>query len=120
MSIVEILTNIGVIFGSIGGVESIKWFFNRKTNERLAKAEAYIKEFDNYKAQIVFLQESLRDREQDFRAKEERFQEKIQHERELLDEINNLTTEVAVLRTERQLKLCEVRGCPNRKPQSGF
>lgn len=120
MDITETLTTLGMILGSVGGLEGIKYFLNRDANKRIKEAEADTKkaeadhaQFDNFREYNEYLQDALQ-------KKEERFQETITKQRELLDEVNTLTTKVAVLETERQMKMCEVRGCANRKPQSGY
>lgn len=120
MSAMEFITQLGMILGSLGGLEGLKWLLNRKTNQRIAKVEADILQFDALVKMVNTLQETLNN-------KETRFQEELIKERELRedinklrDQINDLTTKIAILETERQMKLCEVRNCPNRIPQTGY
>lgn len=109
----EILTTIAAIIGTLGGWEMIKYFINRKTNARKAEADADMVEFSVLKETVTFLQEQLRD-------KENRFAEQTEIVRKLTAENLELTRDNAMLKAERSLKLCEIRNCGSREPQSGY
>ena len=108
-----IATAFGTGIGSIGGWELVKWFLNRKSNKRMAEAKADDSEFSVLSKTNTFLQEQLA-------KKEERFVEQTDRIRALTSENIQLTGRVARLEAERCMKLCEVRNCPNRQPQSGY
>lgn len=108
-----IATAFGTVIASIGGWELIKWFLNRKSNKRMAEAQADDSEFSVLSKTNTFLQEQLA-------KKEERFAEQTERIRALTSENIQLTGRVARLEAERCMKLCEVRKCPNRQPQSGY
>ena len=59
------------ILTALGGLECVKWFFNRKTNSRIAIAEAESAEFHHLQETNEWLQKQLQ-------AKEERFAEQTQ------------------------------------------
>lgn len=108
------------IIGAMGGLEFIKWFFNRKTNSRIALAEAESAEFHHLQETNEWLQKQLQ-------AKEERFAEQTQLVRRQNTEILELTAEmarkeithaqeVADYRIELAKVRCEDEDCPFRKP----
>lgn len=109
----EWLQKLLTLVGSIGGWEAFKWFLNRKNNIRMAENQADESEFSVLAKTNVFLQEQLA-------KKEERFAEQTDRIRLLTSENITLTSKVARLEAERSMKLCNVRACPNREPQSGY
>jgi hypothetical protein len=111
--VMEVITIIATLIGSIGGWEAIKWVLNRKANLKTSEAMADDSEFSVLAKTNVFLQEQLA-------KKEERFAEQTERLRKLIEENVILTGKVAKLEAERSMKLCNVRACPNREPQSGY
>ena len=109
----EWFTIIATLIGSIGGWEAIKWMLNRKANIKTSEAMADDSEFSVLAKTNVFLQEQLA-------KKEERFAEQTERVRALTTENIALVGKVAKLEAERSMKLCNVRACPNREPQSGY
>lgn len=107
------IETIVTIIGTLGGWEAIRYFINRKTNKRLAEAQADTSEFSVLRDTVIFLQKQLQD-------KEVRFAEQTELVRKLNAENLELTRDNALLRAERELKLCERRNCPNREPESGY
>ena len=107
------MTIIGTIAGTLGGWEAIKYFMNRKANEKKEDNEASHVEFEVLRETVVFLQEQLL-------KKEERFADQTELVRKLQKENQELSRSVAKLETERSLKLCERRGCRERQPESGY
>lgn len=108
------------ILGALGGFEFVKWIFNRKTNSRIALAEAESKEFHTLQETNEWLQKQLQ-------LKEERFAEQTQLVRKQNTEILDLTRKVAELEithaqevAELRIELAEVRcndeHCPFREP----
>ena len=98
------ITAIGGVIIALGGFESVKWLFNRKTGKRVEEAKADSSEFDVLAKTTVFLQEQVA--------------ELTAEVRNLNKENIELTSQVTMLKTERSLKLCERRGCADRQPQS--
>lgn len=111
--VTQICTTAGGLLAALGGFEFIKWLVTRKTGKRKEDAEADGSEFSVLKDTTIFLQEQLR-------LKEERFASQTNRVRELTDENLRLIREVSMLKAEREIKLCEVRACPGREPQSGY
>lgn len=109
----QIITTIITLLTALGGWEAVKWFLTRKSNTRLAEAKADDSEFAVLAKTNIFLQEQLA-------KKEERFAEQTELVRTLTTENLALTAKVSRLETERSMKLCEVRGCQSRQPQSGY
>ena len=107
------MITIASVLGTLGGWEAIKYLLNRKTNTRKAEAEADSSEFSVLRDTVIFLEQQLQ-------QKEERFAEQTNLVRKLTNENLELVRENAMLKTERGLKLCERRNCPNREPQSGY
>lgn len=112
-TMMDLLTTIASVLGTLGGFELIKYLLNRQTNARIADAQADGSEFAVLKETIQFLQEQLRE-------KEKRFAEQTDLVRQLNTENLRLTAENGQLKAERSLKLCERRGCQQREPESGY
>lgn len=97
------------LLGGLGGLELIKLFVNRKTNNRIAEAQADLTEFETLQKTMLFLQAQLKE-------KEERFAEQTTIVRKLNTEVLDLVKQVA----ERDIELanvrCDDRHCPFRQP----
>ena len=120
--------------GCVGGLEAIKWFFNRKATMKKAEAEAeaaQIKaeedEFHLKRERLKFQDEQLLEREQRYADLSAKYYEQTLLVRKLNEQaiereqlIGQLKAEVAELKAERAMKLCERRGCAQRQPQSGY
>lgn len=116
----EIATMIATIVGAFGGLELIKWFFNRK---RVARQD----EYRLLRERIDYLNEQMLEKEKRFTEQTERVRELT---RQLIDANRELITaetaageykaRIASLEAERKMKLCERRGCAQRQPQSGY
>lgn len=114
------MTIILTAAGSLLGWEGVKWLMTRKSNTRIVSAQAdvaevkaEVDEFHHLREMVEWLQERLK-------QKEERFAEQTQLVRKLQRELLDSEKKVAKLETERSMKLCEVRNCCNREPQSGY
>lgn len=116
----EILTVIITAVCSLLGWEGVRWLITRKSNARIVSAEAdtaevkaEVDEFHHLRDMVEWLQQRLYE-------KEERFAEQTKLVRELQRELLASEKKVAMLETERSMKLCQVRGCAKREPQSGY
>lgn len=123
----EVLQNIAAVLISLGGFEFIKWIFNRKTDKRLAEATADHTEVKTDTDEFHLLRERLELADRQLLEKEQRFYEQTDELRKTTGElltaerrISELNGEVSALKAERKMKLCEVRNCAQREPQSGF
>lgn len=121
------IETIITILSALGGFELIKWFYTRKSKKKVEEAEAEIARIKADADEYHLLRERIQFLNQDILDKEVRFVEQTKHvrelNRELLDkekEIGNYKAEISALKAERQMKLCQVRGCANRQPQSGY
>lgn len=121
------IETIVTIITALGGLELIKWFYTRKSKKKVEEAEAEIARIKADADEYHLLRERIQFLNQDILDKEVRFVEQTKHvrelNRELLDkekEIGNYKAEISALKAERQMKLCQVRGCANRQPQSGY
>lgn len=108
------------IITALGGIETVKWWMNRKTNARMLDIKADSDEFHLLRERLEVSDKQLLDKEQ-------RFHEQTQLVRELNKQLIDKTVEngtlqarISALEAERAMKLCERRGCINREPQSGF
>lgn len=98
---------------AFGGWEAIKYFANRKSNKRVAEAEADGSEFDVLAKTNQFLQEQLQEKEERFAAQTDRL-------RKLTDELIELQKDKATVELELQSHRCVVKACPKRKPQNWY
>lgn len=122
-----LLTSVGGVIMALGGWEAVKWLLNRKSNSRIAEANADKAELENEKTEFHFLRERLEFKDRELMEKEQRFVEQTNLVRELNRQLLEQTIEsgklqarISALEAERSMKLCERRGCADRQPQSGY
>ena len=123
----DVITIALTILGSLGGFEFVKWIFNRRSDSRVAEATADSADLKNDIDEFHFLKERIEFKDKQLIEKEERFAKQneyvIQLNKQLLElslENGRLSAEISELKAERKMKLCEVRNCHDRKPQSGY
>lgn len=109
----EILTVILTAVGSLLGWEGVRWLLTRKSNGRIAEAQADVAEVKAESEEFGALRETLH-------SMMEMYKEQTQLVRELNRRLIEAEAENARLKAERAMKLCEVRNCSNRQPQSGY
>lgn len=114
--IITIISALGTVFGW----EGIKWMMNRKSNTRVAEAQADAAEVKAEVDEFHHLRDIIEWTQSRLKEKEERFTEQTALVRQLQRDLLEAEKKVAKLETERSMKLCEVRNCPNRQPQSGY
>ena len=100
------LNTILAIIGAMGGIEGIKWgiraWANRKTNARIADAQADVEEFKALREYNEFLQKQLSE-------KEERFVEQTGRLRQGAGRAFHLKRELLGREDRTGLKRCEKR-----------
>lgn len=109
----DIIGTLVTVLSAMGGWEAVKWFLNRKSNSRVAEAEADSAELHVMKETYEFLQEQLR-------QKEERFAEQTQLVRRLNTEVLELTKQKAAVELDLQKFRCIRQKCSSREPQNGY
>ena len=109
----EILTTILTIVTTLGGWEMIKYFINRKSNSRIAEAEADTVEFTVLRQTVEFLQAQLQEKEQ-------RFAQQTELVRNLNAEVLELTKAKGKIELELQTYRCIRKKCGEREPQNGY
>lgn len=111
-----------VVSAVVGGsvVKTLDWMLTRRENKKKAQAEAEqaevraeVDEFHHLRVMVEWLQQQLYN-------KEERFTEQTKLVRDLQRSLMESEKKVVMLETERSMKLCQVRGCQKREPQSGY
>lgn len=127
MEIKALLTSVGGVIMAMGGWEAVKWLLTRKSNSRIAEANAEKAELENEKSEFHFLRERLEFKDKELMEKEQRFVEQTSLvrdlNRQLLEQVidkGKLQARISALEAEREMKLCERRGCKERQPQSGY
>lgn len=123
----DFVMTICTVVGALGGLEFIKWWYNRKARTEVEKAEAESAKIKADADEFRYLRERIEMLDKDSLAKEQRFNDQITHIRDLNRQIvaleiekGDLKAEVSALKAERKMKLCERRGCSQREPQSGY
>lgn len=121
------ITTTVTVVTALGGFEAIKWLINRKSNRRVAAANAEAAEVRTETDEFKYLRERVEFAEAQLVDKERRFAEQTgvlrDAQKDLLNatiESGKLQAEIARLQAERAMKLCERRGCKERQPQSGY
>ena len=127
MEIGTIITSVVSLLAALGGLEFLKWLWTRKSKARMAAAEADAAELKAEKDEYYLLRERLEFMDKQMLAKEQRFDEQTAVLRDIQKQLNDeikknglLAAEVAEFKAERAMKLCQVRNCPKREPQSGY
>lgn len=127
MELSTIITSVVSLLAALGGLEFLKWLWTRKSKARMAAAEADAAELKASADEYHLLKERIDNLNEQLAAKEKRFDEQTQllrqTNKELLEEIkkNGLqAVRIAELEAERAMKLCQVRNCAKREPQSGY
>lgn len=127
MEIGTIITSVVSLLVALGGLELLKWWWTRDSKARMAVAEADAAELRASADEYHLLKERIDNLNEQLMNKEKRFDEQTsllrQTNKELMEEIKKnglLAAEIAELKAERAMKLCQVRNCPNREPQSGY
>lgn len=122
-----IVTSVVSLIAALGGLEFLKWLWTRKSKARMAAAEADVAELNAEKDEYYLLRERLEFMDKQMLGKEQRFDEQTavlrEVQKQLNEEIKNnglLSAEIAALKAERAMKLCQVRNCSRREPQSGY
>ena len=123
----EIIKTIVTVVTALGGFEGVKWLVNRKSNARVAQANADAQEIKVDTDEFRYLRERIEFTEQQLVQKEQRFAEQTSVlrdvQRQLIEstvKVGKCEAEISRLNAERAMKLCERRGCANREPQSGY
>ncbi|MBD5186459.1 MAG: hypothetical protein K2G11_06840 [Muribaculaceae bacterium] len=103
-----------------GGLEVVKWLFNRRTQNRISEAKASIEETSAESARrkldqetVVFLQNQLSSQEERFAQQSDLLHKATERELEL-------TRNVAALELELQSTRCDVADCPSRHPPRNY
>lgn len=134
MGMGDIITTVVSVLGTMGGIETIKWFLNRKNNERMSESEADLAEVKSKVEEFHMWEERCSVAENHNMQLSERMHKEMEryHEQTLLvreqnkqlleraDIIADLKEEISALKAERAMKLCERKGCNQRIPQSGY
>ena len=127
MEVESIITSVVSLLAALGGLEFLKWLWTRKSKARLAAAEADAAELKASADEYHLLKERIDNLNQQLSNKENRFDEQTQllrqTNKELLEQIKEnglLAAKIAALEAERAMKLCQVRNCAKREPQSGY
>lgn len=127
MDINSIITSVVSLIAALGGIEFLKWLWTRKSKTRMAEAEADAAKLKVEKDEFQLLRDRLQYADQQLIEKEQRFNEQTnllrETNRQLLEQIKEnglLSAKVASLEAERAMKLCQVRMCSKREPQSGY
>ena len=122
-----IITSVVSLIAALGGLEFLKWLWTRKSKARMAAAEADVAELKAEKDEYYLLRERLEFMDKQMLGKEQRFDEQTavlrEVQKQLNEEIKNnglLSAEIAALKAELAMKLCQVRNCSRREPQSGY
>ncbi|MBP3353316.1 MAG: hypothetical protein J6L02_01510 [Bacteroidales bacterium] len=123
----DIVTVVSTVLASLGGFEFMKWLFTRRSNKRIAAAQANSKEIEVETDEFHLLRERLELSDRQLLEKEQRFYEQTllvrKLNKQLLEKTNEngaLSARISSLEAERAMKLCERRGCERREPQSGY
>lgn len=116
----NILTIVITAIGSLFGWEGVKWLMTRKSNQRMASAEADSAETKAESDEFHHLRELITSLQEQLREEVAMYREQTQLVRQLQKDLLEAEKKVARLETERSMKLCERRNCGQREPQSGY
>ena len=114
------LNTLITLLTAMGGLELIKWLYNKRSNSRIIKAQADKEEASADKEEFAVLKETIEFLQKQNYEKETRFAQQTDLVRQQNLDIINLTKEKGALELELQKKRCEVKCCPKRQPQNGY
>lgn len=133
-----IVTSVVSLIAALGGLEFLKWLWTRKSKARMAAAEADVAELkaekDEYyllRERLEFMDKLIMDKDKQYHELRDltnkRYDEQTSHLRKVQELLNEQIKEnglkaarIAELEAERAMKLCQVRNCSRREPQSGY
>lgn len=129
--IIELISIFATIVTALGGFELIKWWYNRKSNKRLAVATADTAETTAEQNEWALLERREQFMQSQLVLKEERIAdltERLREERErvlalkdqLADAEISHQKEVAELKLELAVKRCDRKRCKQRIPPNGY
>lgn len=129
--IIELISIFATIVTALGGCELIKWWYNRKSNKRLAVATADTAETTAEQNEWALLERREQFMQSQLVLKEERvadLTEQLRLERaariELMDKLAEAKIahqkEVAELKLELAVKRCDRKRCKLRIPPNGY
>lgn len=107
-----VLATAATIISALGGLELVKWLFNRKNSDRKEKADIRDQEIDTHQKQIERYEKRLSERDLKVDAIYRELREEQKKNLELIETNNKLELDKELLQHQK----CEVRGCQNRKP----
>jgi hypothetical protein len=135
MNLTEILSTVGVAVGAFGGFEFIKYLLNRRTNGRVAEAEADDAELGVFIRRVEALDKQLEVKDNQINLKDEqikaadsryseqlkRYDEQTERLRAIQDECSQLQNKISQLELKcahAQLWECQRASCKQRKPSN--
>lgn len=116
----DILETLAVVATSLGGLELVKWAFNIGSYRRNQSAQAEMSELEAERLEVTVMKENITFLQEQLNSRNEEIAEKNELLRKQNEDILKLTSDNVLLKTERSIKLCEIRGCDHRDPQSGY
>ncbi len=108
-----IIQTAATVVTAVGGWEAVKYFVNRKTNQRVEEAGADSVEFGVLKETVEFLEKQLYDKEQ-------RFCEQTDRLRKLQDDYFTLMQKNSQTELDLQKFRCIKEKCAGREPKNGY
>ena len=111
-----LLTAVGTIGGLQGVIELVKWWRGRRVQARKDTAAVIEKENDNYRKQIDWYEQRLKERDQKVDAL---YNELRETQRALMDSTRRVH-ELELSLKEAEIKRCLKRGCGDRVPPSEY
>lgn len=120
MQVSDWTTTATALATALGGVEGIKqllrWWLNRRTEQRKTDADIDAVENENERKQVDWLETRLAQRDQKV---DSLYSEVRKLESEKLELIYKLH-ELELRQKEAEMKRCDVRGCGKRQPPSDY
>lgn len=112
--------NLIALLTVLGGWDAVKYLLNRRSNKRLAEAQAEAAqsqasadEFHALREYNEFLQQQLQQKEERFVDQTDRLRKSQEREFELMKQNSDFKLELAT-------KRCERKQCGQREPQNGY
>lgn len=123
----DIITTLITCLTSCSVIELARWLYNRKPDKAKREAEAMQTRIAAKEDEHEYLRKRIELLDKDAYEREQRFVEVNMHVRELNAQllekeatIGKQSAQISELLAERKMKLCEVRRCAKREPQSGY
>lgn len=117
---IDLLSIVGALGGTMGLIELIKYLMTRKQQTRITETAADRAEFELLRDVNTFLQQQLNEKEQRFTEQTEVVRRLNRDIQERDGTILGMQREICDLKLQLAMKRCDDLKCPHRQPPNAY